>query len=305
MVISVIVPIYKIENELDRCIKSIIDQTYKKLEIILVDDESPDNCPEICDKYAEKDGRITVIHKENGGLSSARNAGLNAASGEYILFVDGDDYIEPESCERLLAGIKGGMDFVVAPFKEISGEHIVVRGLISAQENTMYSPRDFAILAIQENNWHASACCKLYRRNFLIENSLFFKEGLLFEDTHLFLKVFFSAKRVGYVSFPFYNYMIRQGSIMQSKDLRRKADMIVEIYDEWMDQIAVVRDREYQRYLYGAMLRFYLRNCRMFQIRTWRIKKTNFFFAMKYALNFVERLKILGFVFLKDIFLRL
>lgn len=84
--ISIIVPVYKVEKYLDKCVESIVEQTYKNLEIILVDDGSPDNCPAMCDRWAEKDSRIKVIHKENGGLSSARNAGLDACTGEYIYF---------------------------------------------------------------------------------------------------------------------------------------------------------------------------------------------------------------------------
>ena len=94
--VSVIVPVYKVEKYLDKCIESIVGQTYENLEIILVDDGSPDNCPTMCDEWAQKDSRIKVIHKENGGLSSARNAGLDACTGDYIGFVDSDDWIEPD-----------------------------------------------------------------------------------------------------------------------------------------------------------------------------------------------------------------
>lgn len=100
--LSVIVPIYNVEEYLDECIKSIVNQTYKNLEIILVDDGSPDHCPELCDIWAEKDSRIKVIHKENGGASSARNAGLDAASGKFIAFVDGDDYLDADMYEIML-----------------------------------------------------------------------------------------------------------------------------------------------------------------------------------------------------------
>src|SRR5699024_8305216 len=100
--ISIIVPVYKVENELDRCVQSLMKQTYKNIEIILVDDGSPDQCPKLCEQYAKEDERIRVIHKKNGGLSDARNAGLNLARGEYVLYVDSDDYIEVDSCERLI-----------------------------------------------------------------------------------------------------------------------------------------------------------------------------------------------------------
>ena len=99
--ISVIVPVYRVEEYLERCVKSILSQTYKNLEVILVDDGSPDQCPAICDACAEKDARVKVIHQENKGLSGARNAGIDAASGEYLAFVDSDDYVSPHFIEEL------------------------------------------------------------------------------------------------------------------------------------------------------------------------------------------------------------
>ena len=103
--ISVIVPIYNVEKYLQKCVDSIINQTYKNLEIILVDDGSPDNCPKMCDDYAEKDSRIKVVHKENGGLSDARNVGMEVATGEYVSFIDSDDYISLDFYETLLETI--------------------------------------------------------------------------------------------------------------------------------------------------------------------------------------------------------
>ena len=101
-VVSIIVPVYKVEQYLDRCVQSIVNQTYKNLEIILVDDGSPDNCPAMCDAWAEKDSRIRAIHKENGGLSSARNAGLEMATGAFLQFTDSDDWLEPEMIAYLI-----------------------------------------------------------------------------------------------------------------------------------------------------------------------------------------------------------
>lgn len=100
--ISIIVPVYNVEKYLEQCIDSILTQTFEDFELILVDDGSPDKCPEICDEYAQKDDRVRVIHKENGGVSSARNAGMKLACGEYILFCDSDDYVSPLWCELML-----------------------------------------------------------------------------------------------------------------------------------------------------------------------------------------------------------
>ena len=115
--ISVIIPIYNVHAYLGKCVESIISQTYGELEIILVDDGSPDDCPVLCDAWALKDKRIKVIHKKNGGLSDARNAGIEMAQGEYILFVDGDDYIAPYMCEHLLAALEdSGADMAECSF---------------------------------------------------------------------------------------------------------------------------------------------------------------------------------------------
>lgn len=119
--ISVIVPVYKVEKYLHRCVDSIINQTYKNLEIILVDDGSPDNCPKICDEYAQKDQRIKVIHKKNAGISEARNAGLEIAQGEFVAFVDSDDYIDSTMYEKmLLLAQKEKNDLVLCGFKKVS-----------------------------------------------------------------------------------------------------------------------------------------------------------------------------------------
>ena len=111
--ISVIVPVYKVEQYLDKCVESIVNQTYRNLEIILVDDGSPDNCPAMCDGWAKRDYRIKVIHKANGGLSDARNAGIEVAQGEYICFVDSDDYLESNYLKELIETKKKYPDFVV------------------------------------------------------------------------------------------------------------------------------------------------------------------------------------------------
>ena len=102
--VSIIVPVYKVEDYLSRCVKSLIKQTYRNIEIILVDDGSPDRCPELCDFWVEQDDRIRVIHKKNGGLSDARNAGVSIAKGEYIIFVDSDDWVDDTFVESLYLG---------------------------------------------------------------------------------------------------------------------------------------------------------------------------------------------------------
>ncbi len=127
--ISVIVPVYKVEKYLRRCVDSILSQSFTDFELLLTDDGSPDNCPAICDNYAAKDSRVRVIHKENGGLSSARNAALNICEGKYICFVDSDDYISPDMFEKLLSAAKNN-DCEVA----ICGQFTERDGQISIDE---------------------------------------------------------------------------------------------------------------------------------------------------------------------------
>ena len=121
--ISVIVPVYCVEQYLEKCVSSIVNQTYKNLEIILVDDGSPDNCPQLCDDWQKKDKRIRVIHKENGGLSDARNAGLRASSGELVMFVDSDDWIDAETIEYCVNNIDGA-EVVCFGYKRIYNSRV-------------------------------------------------------------------------------------------------------------------------------------------------------------------------------------
>ena len=139
--ISIIVPIYKVEKYIKQCVDSIIEQTYKNIEIILVDDGSPDNCPEICDDYASKDNRIIVIHKNNGGLMSARQAGLKAATGEYVCFIDGDDWIELDMYQKIADAITDtNADCIITQFfysysdREVKSEYKINKPFYNRDE---------------------------------------------------------------------------------------------------------------------------------------------------------------------------
>ncbi|MGM9947035.1 glycosyltransferase family 2 protein [Floccifex sp.] len=303
--ISIIVPIYKVENTLDRCVKSIMNQTYHDLEIILVNDGSPDKCPIMCNKYAEKDKRIKVIHKNNGGLSEARNFGLNAANGEFVMYVDSDDYIEIDACKRLLQGMQFDVDFVVGAIKEIREDRILYQKHTNIIPNKVYSSRDFVIRSIEKNEWYAPAVLNLYRRDFLLKNQLFFKVGYYFEDMEMLLRLFLASNRVLYVDYPFYNYVIRSNSIMTSNNSDKKVKMIIDIYKEWYQIISNIKDKEYQKYLYGVLTKYYISASRRFKICGWKIEEINFMFSWKYALNMKERLKVVLFNYFPKLYLKI
>lgn len=184
--ISIIIPIYKVEQYLDECVTSIINQTYKDLEIILVDDGSPDNCPQMCDKWAKKDARIKVVHKKNGGLSSARNAGLKVATGEYIGFVDSDDYVDETMYEDLIQVMMQNEKTVVVSSPIIRN----TVGVFTPYKVGTYEYKDGDTMSFSEYiklflgmNMDATVWNKLYKREFI---QTMFREGRNNED-YLFM----------------------------------------------------------------------------------------------------------------------
>ncbi len=211
--ISVIVPVYKTENYLCKCVDSILAQTYTNLEIILVDDGSPDNCGKICDEYAAKDSRVKVIHQKNGGLSAARNAGLDIATGEYIGFVDSDDYIAPDMYEKLYnALVSNEADMSICNHQKVGiklffddNEMPLLTEVISEQDamRKQYECLNCSIVV---------AWSKLYKR--VIWNDLRFPSGKIHEDEFVSFDVFYKCKRIAIISDKLYCYYIRADGII-------------------------------------------------------------------------------------------
>ena len=304
--ISIIVPIYNVQNTLDKCVKSILMQTYNRLEIILVDDGSTDDCNRLCDEYEQFDSRIIVIHKKNGGLSEARNTGLKISKGKYVLYVDSDDYLELDACEKLISGIvEDDIDIVAGSYKEIRDNNIIIKSHTNVQERQPYNSEDFVIASIKNREWYAPAWLNMYNRDFLIRNNLFYKKGFLFEDLELLPKLFTSAKKVIYIDYPFYNYVIRPGSIMTSNNFIKKSNCMIAIYSEWFYVIATMDNKKYRRYLYAALVRYYLAAARLFKIEGWISEGLNFSFAIKYALGPKDKMKVILFSLFPSIYLSL
>lgn len=230
--ISIVVPIYKVEKEIHRCVESLLAQTLKDIEIILVDDGSPDNCPSICDDYAKKDNRIKVIHKENGGLSDARNFGLLEAEAVYVLFVDSDDYIDKNTCEKFYNSIEADEDIIVGDAVRVEGEKESLMGHAEVAIDSAISGSEFLREQLRSKKMYMAAWLNLYKREFLINNDLFFKKGILHEDEQWTPRVFLKAKKVRYIKFPFYYYIIRENSITKKKDKTKNGiDLINTCYE--------------------------------------------------------------------------
>lgn len=225
--ISIIVPVYKVEQYLNKCIDSIVSQTYRNIEIILVDDGSPDLCPQICDGWAEKDERIIVIHKKNGGLSDARNTGIENAQGIYLSFVDSDDYIDRTMIAKLYARIKKdhselalcgvySVDFEkgrkgkIEPFLDF--------------ENSVWNQRKF-----WDHYYHkesrgslAVAWNKLYLAELFQEER--YDVGKIHEDEFIIHRLIAQCKRISVLSDRLYYYVKRQGSITCRGNLLQRVD---------------------------------------------------------------------------------
>ena len=232
--ISIIVPIYNVEKYLNKCVESILKQTYDNLEIILVDDGSLDNCGNICDEYAKKDSRIIVLHKTNGGLSDARNKGINIAKGKYIGFVDSDDYIDNDMFEILYNLCKNNnADISMISYKEIENEIII-------NENSNYTNKVFKynnIEAIKE--LLKDEKIKNYAWNKLYKKELFdgieYPIKMAYEDVGTTYKLFEKAKKIIWYDIPKYNYIRRGTSIVSKNTYKNLKDFI---------------DLSYQRYNY-------------------------------------------------------
>lgn len=225
--ISVIVPIYNVEPYLRRCIDSIINQTYKNLEIILVDDESPDNCGQICDDYAKKDTRIKVIHKKNGGLSDARNVGLEVCTGDFISFVDSDDWIELNTYEIMMKSMNEyNADMVVSNINYVYKDK--VESKYSEGKIRCFNKEEAMKELIKDGLVQAVVWNKLYKSN-LIDN-LRFKVRKLNEDEFFTYKICAKAERIVYIPEALYQYRQREDSIMGAYSLKR-LDSVDAIYE--------------------------------------------------------------------------
>ena len=215
--ISVIVPVYRVEEYLERCVKSILSQTYKNLEVILVDDGSPDQCPAICDACAEKDARVKVIHQENKGLSGARNAGIDAASGEYLAFVDSDDYVSPHFIEELYQLLQDtGCAIGQCRFSYVKGDGLVEEGdsafCIYRGESLMeqlYEPEEKATCFVVAWN-------KLYRAELFKETGIRYPEGRIHEDEATTYRLFHEAKKLAFLDRALYGYYTENGGSITS-----------------------------------------------------------------------------------------
>ena len=240
--VSIIVPIYNVEKYLRECLDSIIAQTYANLQIILVDDGSPDKCGDICDEYVLRDGRVEVLHCENGGLSVARNRGYSVCRGKYILFVDSDDYLEKNAIEVLVAHMESdNLDMLfydAISFDETNpdvSESEINKYIRKYDYSTVSSGAELFIKQLAYDEYRSPVQYCLFRKSFLDENKLSFHEKIIHEDEEFTFLAMLYAKRAKHISDVLYHHRFRSDSIMGSKTSRRNTDSCYEIVKKLID----------------------------------------------------------------------
>ena len=231
--ISVVIPVFNTEKYVNKCVNSFISQTYKNIEIILVDDGSTDSSSEICDNFKKQDSRIKVIHKKNGGLSDARNAGIKESKGKYITFFDSDDYVDADYISYLYALIKENGSQISSCAYSVVNEKEEVLFSIAGKNDECIDKEEFLKKMLNEDGITVSACFKLYEKKML--DNILFPYGKICEDNGTTYKIIEKTnKKIAYGCTPKGYYVMRNGSITNSKFNLRKLDMI-ELTDEMCD----------------------------------------------------------------------
>lgn len=249
--LSIIVPVYKVEQYLRKCVDSLLNQDLPKeeYEIILVDDGSPDDCPAICDEYVDAHDNVKIIHRENGGLSAARNSGIKVAQGKYVQFVDSDDYLEPNVLKTLVEKMDADdLDILRYNYQNVNERYEIF------EPNKVSKPfvdyRDEICNGLTFLNERLGFGC--YAWQFMLRRELLdgcsFKEGIYFEDTEWTPRILLKAHQVTSIDLMVYNYMSREGSITQSVDKKKKRKVLDDkllLIDSMKEQMYVVSDKKW------------------------------------------------------------
>ena len=269
--VSIIIPVYNVAPYLRCCLDSVIAQTFSEFEVIIIDDGSTDESSVICDEYADKDNRFIVVHQKNGGLSSARNAGLDICSGRFICFLDSDDYYEPDFLQMMYDCIKDSdYDFVSCAANFVDENN----GLIRRNQypsDRMELQGDLFDCYFHSNLIEDAAWNKIYRRELF--NGVRYKEGIIYEDSEIIIRLLKKAKAALFIKEFKYNYRIRKGSILnyQGNEIEskrfslRKLDSLV-MYESVAKEL---QGTQYDYYSYKSMIR----NCAQYSVDILSLKK--------------------------------
>lgn len=253
--VTVVVPVYKTEEYLNRCIDSIINQTYIDLEILLIDDGSPDNCPQICDEWAQKDARICVIHKKNEGLGEARNTGIEHSHGKYVCFIDSDDYIDRETIEKAIkTAEKESAEIVIFGIQNVSKTGVLTSAKVPNTDKTVFREDEVKTVllpdliadnpnGIKSANLSMSVCCCLFLVDAINRERWMFpsEKIIISEDTYALLKLYNGINKVAVIREALYFYCENSTSLTHSY----RADRFGKIKKFYDECIAICRENDY------------------------------------------------------------
>lgn len=259
MFFSVIVPVYNVEKYLAKCLDSILSQSFDSFELIVVDDGSKDNSGKICDDYAEKDSRVKVIHKANGGLSDARNAGTNVAQGEYIVYIDSDDYVLSDDFLRTLYDNINGADILLYKHQKFFDGSTEMQPCTYSYENIDVNDTYVEKLKklVEGDAFYGMAWIKAFKRSIVVENNIIFEKGLLGEDMEWNYHLITNAKSLSVVDKPFIAYRQRENSITTSTKLKNLTDFIY-ILEKWSKTVKEeFADETFKQVLFASMAKYY------------------------------------------------
>lgn len=296
---SIIVPIYNVEDYLEECVESIVNQTFKDYEIILVDDGSQDKSGLLADELAKEYPNIMVIHKENGGLSSSRNVGIQNAKGEYILFVDSDDKLSDADALQRISDNIDNKEIVLLGFEKWYSDNSVA-AIVKDVKFDGSNIDEVIFNLIKGNNFVSSACNKCISRDFLIKNNLFFKEGILSEDVEWSVRLLVCMKSVGSVDGSYYMYrQTREGSISTVFSSKHAYDLTESIEDciGYIEKVNLVKKEailNFIAYQYMVLIAYYN------EIKDSKLKRR--IKSLDYLLNYdsIKKVKIINL--LRNIF---
>lgn len=305
LILSIIIPVFNVEKYLPRCFQSLENQDLTNCEIIFIDDGSPDGSGHLCEKFAIGKRNVFVIHKENGGLSDARNRGILKAKGKYCIFLDSDDALVNNVCTILIQNLENiSVDIMYAQINWITSQKSLIyekKGLI---ESKIYSGEEALVEELNTGTFSAMSQLGIYDREFIIANNLWFKKGILHEDEQWSPRVMLKANKLCKINIPYYNYYIRENSITMSKNTKRYYDILKTISE--LDLIYRKNDKlkkagcEYLANLYMNATSHIVNSGEQFKIDksyVWnnvhtiknRIKCVLFSISPRRYLNFVER----------------
>ena len=288
MKLSIIIPVYNVEQYLQSCVQSVITQTYQDLQVILVNDGSTDSSGILCDQLAQQDSRMQVVHKENGGLSDARNAGLKVATGDYVAFLDSDDvYLLNDGLELLMALAQAEQpDVLLFQAVDVYPHHQTVRKAYDVEYMATHSGTEVFAQLVRTQSFNMSACFQLIRRELLESHQLYFEKGLLSEDVDWSLRLWKHVSKVRAINLPLYGYQHREGSITTTYTIRylRSYEHIfakfVQLYNE---RVVDAHTELYWKTVMGYLAQMYTNCLYNYGQLTMQERKDNYYILRDYA----------------------